>query len=250
MTFFKDYGIIPPPLKTLEIIVGEAGKPTFARAVSDTLWKSFFSFVLSFIPAFIFAALSHIFKPLKYLFEPFITICRVMPTMALVVILLLVFGSRELPAAVAFLVVFPLVYENIYAAFGNVDKNLTVMAKSFKVPRMRQITGIYAPAVLPYLFSSVIAGFGLNIKVVISAEVMGLPSFSIGYLIRSAQQGFDFSLSFAWLVVAVSLSFVCEAVLKLIGRFCMPFQYPDFGIAKGFLTKTGKIIKSIFAKPK
>jgi len=101
------------------------------------------------------------------------------------------------------------------------------MAKVFKIPKWRQITGIYLPAMLPFVFSSIIAGFGLNIKVVISAEVMGLPSMSIGHLILSARQGFNFSVSFAWLVIAVILSLVCESILRLIGRLCMPYKYPN-----------------------
>lgn len=132
-----------------------------------------------------------------------------------------------MPLVVAFLVVFPLVYENIYAAFENVDKNLLVMADTFKVKKIRQIGGIYIPAILPYVFSSVIAGFGLNIKVIISAEVLGISTVSVGYMILSAKQADDFASSFAWLVIAVVLSFGCEAVLKIISRFCMPFKYRD-----------------------
>jgi len=97
--------------------------------------------------------------------------------------------------------------------------------------------GIYIPAMLPFVFSSIIAGFGLNIKVVISAEVMGLPSMSIGYLILSARQGFNFGVSFAWLVIAVVLSLICECILRLIKRLCMPYKYPDSKIIKGFVIK-------------
>jgi ABC-type nitrate/sulfonate/bicarbonate transport system permease component len=75
---------------------------------------------------------------------------------------------------------------------------------------------------LPYIFSATVAGFGLNIKVVIAAEVMGLPNVSIGYYIMTAQQGMDFTRSFAWLVIAVVLSFVCERILKWFARICMP----------------------------
>ncbi|MDR0219821.1 MAG: ABC transporter permease subunit, partial [Lachnospiraceae bacterium] len=156
--------------------------------------------------------------------NPFIVLCRSMPTMALVLILLLAVGSDLLPVVVACLVVFPLCYENMRAAINETDKMLITMAKAFKVPKWRQITGIYLPAMLPYIFSSIIAGFGLNIKVVISAEVMGLPSMSIGYMILSAKQSVNFGVSFAWLVIAVILSLICETVLRLVGRLCMPWR--------------------------
>ncbi|MDR2090628.1 MAG: ABC transporter permease subunit [Clostridiales bacterium] len=239
-TFYKESGVVPSPLKVLETIAAEIEKPKFFAAVFNTLWKSFFSFALSFVPAFFFAALSHVFKPLRDFFRPFISLCRAMPTMALVLILLLVFGSKAVSAAVAFLVVFPLVYENIYAAFESVDKNILVMADTFKVKKIRQIKGIYLPAILPYVFSSVIAGFGLNIKVVISAEVFGISTTSVGGMILAAGQGFDFAASFAWLTIAVALSFFCETVLRVISRLSMPFLYPDLGRIKRFFGKIKK----------
>jgi NitT/TauT family transport system permease protein len=236
-TFYKNSGVIPSPSEVFSTVAAEMKKPTFAAAIFGTLGKSFSSFILSFIPAFFFAALSHIFKPLKDFFNPFISVCRAMPTMALVLILFLAFGSETVPIMVAFLVVFPLVYENIYAAFENVDKNLLVMADTFKVGKIRKITGIYVPAILPYVFSSVVAGFGLNIKVVISAEVFGLSSMSVGYMILAARQGGNFSVSFSWLVIAVVLSFVCEWILKIISRLCMPFKYRDISNIKKFFGK-------------
>jgi NitT/TauT family transport system permease protein len=122
-------------------------------------------------------------------------------------------------------------------AISETDKKLIIMAKVFKIPKWRQFTGIYFPAMVPFVFSSVIAGFGLNIKVVISAEVMGLPAMSIGHQILAARQGFDFGVSFVWLIFAVLLSLVCETVFKIISRLCMPYKYPDLKIIKGFFTK-------------
>ena len=242
-TRFKHTGIIPAPADTLRIIAEEMRKDSFFEAILSTLERSFISFFISFFFAGVLAALAHFRKFAGNMLNPFIVLCRSMPTMALVLILLLAVGSDMLPTAVAFLVVFPLCYENMRAAISETDKRLITMANVFKIPKRRQVTGIYIPAMLPFVFSSIIAGFGLNIKVVISAEVMGLPSMSVGYLILSARQGFNFGTSFAWLVIAVMLSLVCEGILRLISRLCMPYKYPDLKIVKSFAAK-------IYAKTK
>ena len=242
-TKFKQTGVIPTPMNTLLIIKEEMHKDSFSKAIFSTLERSFLSFALSFAFACIFAPLSHYKKPVAYIINPFIVLCRSMPTMAVILILLLAVGSSMLPTVVAFLVVFPLCYENMQAAIAQTDSRLIVMAKVFKIPKWRQITGIYIPSMLPYVFSSIIAGFGLNIKVVISAEVMGLPAMSIGYLILYARQGFNFGISFAWLVIAVILSLVCECILRIISRLCMPYRYPDFRV----LVKATNNIKRRFA---
>jgi len=226
------FGVIPTPPDTFRIVWQELQKEYFWEAKFSTLWKALRSFVISFLCAIILAMLAHWKKPIRNLINPFIVITRAMPTMALVLILLLTVGSNMLPIVVAFLVVFPLCYENMLTAISGVDRNLVRMAKVFKVPTHRQVTGIYLPAMLPYVFSSTIAGFGLNIKVVISAEVLGLPSMSIGYLIMTSRLNIDFSTAFAWLVIAVILSLICEIILRIIRRFCMPWKYPDLKIMK------------------
>lgn len=236
-TKFKLTGIIPTPANTLRMIGEEMQKDSFFKAIFSTLERSFISFVISFGVASVLAVFAHYHKFIGIMLNPFIVLCRSMPTMALVLILLLTVGSNILPIMVAFLVVFPLCYENVRTAIVETDRKLIVMAKVFKIPKWRQITGIYIPAMLPFVFSSVIGGFGLNIKVVISAEVMGLPSMSIGHLILSARQGFNFGISFTWLVIAVILCVYCEGILRLIRRLCMPYKYPDSKIIKGLIIK-------------
>jgi len=220
------------------MIGAEMRKDTFLKAVFSTLRRSFISFFISFAVASVLATLAHYRKFVGNMLSPFIVLCRSMPTMALILILLLAVGSDMLPTVVAFLVVFPLCYENMQAAIAETDRRLIRMAKVFRIPKWRQITGIYIPAMLPFVFSSIIAGFGLNIKVVISAEVMGLPSMSIGYVILSARQSLDFGVSFAWLIIAVILSLVCESILRLAGRFCMPYKYHDAKRFKQFAART------------
>jgi NitT/TauT family transport system permease protein len=239
-TRFKQSGVIPNPIETFKIIGGEMQKASFFKAIFSTLQRSLVSFLISFSIACVFAAFASRQKFIGKMLNPFIALCRSMPTIALVLILLITVGSNLLPAMVAFLVVFPLCYENMLAAIAEVPQNLIKMADVFKMPKYRQIASIYVPSMLPYVFSSIIAGFGLNIKVVISAEVMGLPMMSVGFLILSAKQGFEWGIAFAWLVIAVLLSLICEAVLKAIRRLCMPYKYPDVKIIKGIIERVFK----------
>ena len=231
-TRFRYTGIIPSPPETLRIIAQEMREDSFSVAVLGTLQRAFISFFISFVVASVLAIAAHYKKSIDHLLNPFIVLCRAMPTVALILILLVTVGSRLLPIVVAFLVVFPLCYENMRAAIAETDSRLITMAKVFNVPKFRQITGIYMPAMMPLIFSSIIAGFGLNLKVVISAEVMGLPAMSIGFLILFAQQGFNFGVSFSWVVIAVALCFICEGILRIVQRLCMPYKYPDLKILK------------------
>jgi NitT/TauT family transport system permease protein len=242
----KDSGVILTPLETVEAIKTEAVKPYFYDAVLGTLKRSFFSFLISFAAAAFFAVLSNFQKWIRRVINPFITVFRALPTAAIILILLLCIGGKTLPIAVAFLMVFPLVYQNLYAAIEGVDKNLLQMTRVFGMSKARRLLNIYLPGITPAVFSSLIASFGLNIKVVIAAEVMGLPTVSVGYMILISKQGFEFGTAFAWLVIAVIMSFVCECVLRIISRLAMPYKYPDLRIVKKALKK----IAGLFGRAK
>jgi NitT/TauT family transport system permease protein len=232
-------GIVPSPSGALSFILSEARKAVFWRAVGNTLYTSVVSFSVSFAAAALVAAASRLFRGIKLLCDPLIVVCRAMPTAAVILILLLCVNSRYVPVAVAFLVVFPLCYENLYHALETTDGRLLEMAAVFKISLSRRLLGIYLPAVVPAAFSSIRAGAGLNLKVVIAAEILGLPSVSIGYSILSAKQSFAFSAAFAWLVVAVILCFVCEAAVSVVERLCMPWQYGGGVLARLFNPQGG-----------
>jgi NitT/TauT family transport system permease protein len=232
-------GIVPSPSGTLGFILAEARKAVFWQAVGNTLFNSLASFFISFAVAALFAAASRLCRGIKLMCDPLIVVCRAMPTAAVILILLLCVNSRYVPVAVAFLVVFPLCYENLYHALETVDGRLLEMAAVFRIPLRRKLSGIYLPAVIPAAFSSIRAGAGLNLKVVIAAEILGLPSVSIGYSILSAKQSFAFSAAFAWLVIAVLLCFAYEAAVSSAERLCMPYKYGGGALARLFNLRGG-----------
>jgi NitT/TauT family transport system permease protein len=215
-------------------------KKNFWNAIWGTLSKSLISFLVSYSIAFILALISSFFKWVKRIVNPIISIFRAIPTAAIILILLLVFGTKVLAIAVAILVVLPLSYQNILSGIENIDAKLVEMATVFKVPKKEQILGIYVPGILTSLLSSVVASFGLNIKVIIAAEVMGLPTISIGYMILISKQGFEFSNAFIWLVIAVILSMISEAILTIISRLLQPSKYPDWSRLKKLFKKKVK----------
>ncbi|MDR2822683.1 MAG: ABC transporter permease subunit [Acholeplasmatales bacterium] len=232
--------VILDPIETVEKIGIEMKGKYFFKAIFGTLGKSFISFFISFTAALLLSVLSFNFKVVKRIISPVISIFRSIPTAAVILILLLCLGSKTLPIAVAILVVLPLSYQNILSGLENIDPNLIEMASTFKVSKFRQITNIYLPGALPSLLSSIISSFGLNIKVIIAAEVMGLPTVSIGYMILISKSGLEFDIAFVWLVISVLLSLFMEIILKIISRLLMPYKYDDVRKIKRFFGRFKK----------
>ena len=106
--------------------------------------------------------------------------------------------------------VFPPVYLNVLEGIRQTDRKLLEMAKVFRVPLWRRVTGIYLPAVLPYFRTAASLGLGLCWKAGVAAEVIGLPVGSIGEQLYNAKVYFLTPELFAWTAVIVAVSVVFE----------------------------------------
>jgi ABC-type nitrate/sulfonate/bicarbonate transport system permease component len=89
-----------------------------------------------------------------------------------------------------------MLYEGMNGAINNVDKKNIEMATIFNVSKKNQIKYIYIPAILPYIFSSFVAAFGLTFKITIASQMVqqivvgGDPGYpSIGIIIFKAVNG-------------------------------------------------------------
>jgi NitT/TauT family transport system permease protein len=211
----KNYGVIADPIVTAQLVSEEVTHLKFWQAVSFTVSSTFISFLFAFTLALLFATLAHRFRNLQYIIAPFITLFRSAPTIAVIFILLLTIPWSLITVIVAFLVTFPLLYENLLGGLDSVNQIEIEAARSLGLPFIGQIWHIYLPSIKRILLASAISAIGLNFKVVIASEVLGIPKNSIGYSILEAKQTFEYQLSFAYLVVAVIIAWIIDTSLRM-----------------------------------
>ena len=94
----------------------------FYRAYFGTLLRSIFAFAIAFSLAFIAAFVAYKCDKAKRALKPLIVIIRALPTIAVVLLLVLWTSSFVAPVIVTFLVVFPTLYNNLYAALCGLTK--------------------------------------------------------------------------------------------------------------------------------
>lgn len=79
---------------------------------------------------------------------------------------------------------------------------------------------LYRPALLPYLKSCLKVSLGMAWKSGAAAEIIGLPSYSLGEKLYMSKVQLDTAGLFAWTLTIIMLSFLFEkAVLKLLQLF-------------------------------
>jgi NitT/TauT family transport system permease protein len=215
----KKYDVLLNPLQTAELLFSKFSgfsAKVYWQALFNTFFEVLTCFSLSYITALGFAITAHKNKPLEQIVRPFISTLRSAPTMALIIILLLVVPWSWLSFIIGWSVVFPLSYGLLLASLNNVSQGELDAAKSIGLSFSKRIRHIYLENISSTIWSSIISGFGLCFKVVIAAEIFGYPKNNLGYIILDAKQNLDFHLAFAILVLCIFLDLLCETILQKI----------------------------------
>ena len=210
--------VVLTPLRTLLRIVELAQTGEFWLAVASTLEAAFVSFLVAFSIAFGLSVLAHRFHNLRHVLSPLITTFRSAPTIAVILILLMTIPWGLLTFCIAFLVTFPLLFANILASIESVPCGELEAGRALGMRFLKRTRFIYVPNMRASLLANMTSAFGLNLKVVIAAEVLGIPTVSIGFEIMRHKQALDYETSFTYLCVAVLIAWACDKLLHLAGR--------------------------------
>lgn len=202
--------LLASPLEALERLGELACTGEFWRAVGWSSLRILGGFLLSCLAATAMAALSARYGWMEELLAPPVAAVKATPVASFIILALLWLDGGRLPLFIAFLIVFPTVYLNLLEGIRQTDRRLLEMARVFRVPVSRRLTGIYLPQALPYFRSAASLGLGLCWKAGVAAEVIGLPGGSIGERLYMAKIYFQTPDLFAWTAAIVTASLVFE----------------------------------------
>lgn len=162
------------------------GQKGFYLAFFSTLWRVVRAFLISFLPAAVFAVLSYLCPSFSKIFTPIISGIRSFPTMALMLVLLVWSTPDKAPIILAFLALFPMLYTGMKAALDEVDNKLLQMGKVYRIPLSKQIAYMYFPVAAPYVLKESAGALSFAVKLVVSAEIMAYTYQSLGGLLQDA----------------------------------------------------------------
>lgn len=194
--------------------------PGFWISIGWSFGKILAGFFLAFLSGVLLGSLAFRFQLLKELLEPVMTLAKSIPVASFVILALIWIGSGSLSVFISYLVVLPMVYVNTIAGLSSTDPKLLEMARVFHMTGLKKIRYIYVPALMPYLVSGCKTALGMSWKSGIAAEVIGIPSSSIGEQLYYSKLYLDTAGLFAWTFVIVIVSAVFEQLfLFLLKRF-------------------------------
>lgn len=212
---------LPSPISVLEALVVSAVDLSFWSAVLFTIERIILGFIISLSSAVILAFLSYRWRILGILLEPIVKVVRATPVASIVILILVWVRSRNLSVVISFMMVFPVVYQNVLKGLCDTDRNLIEMADAYRIRTLKRIRYIYLPYLVPYLESAISISLGLAWKSGIAAEVIGLPDGSIGERVYEAKIYLSMPDLFASTVTVIILAFVFERVFLYLSRIIL-----------------------------
>lgn len=191
----------------------------FWATVAHSFARIAAGFTLAAVVGVLGAAAAARLRVVDALVTPLLAAVRATPVVSFIILVIMWAGSARLALVISFLMVLPIVYTTVLAGIRNRDAQLLEVAAVFRMPLRRRLPAIDVPAVLPYFIAACQVGLGLAWKSGIAAEVIGLPSGSIGEQLYQAKLYISSPDLFAWTVVIITVAFAFEkAVLVLLAR--------------------------------
>ena len=147
------------------------------------------------------------------LLAPFMAAVKTTPVASFVILALFWLSSSQLSIFISFLMVFPIVYNNVLQGILQEDRQLWEMGQVFGLGFRKKVKYLYFPQMFPYLRSACAVGMGLCWKAGTAAEVIGIPDGSIGERLQEAKIYLQMPDLFAWTVTIICISIVFEKAI-------------------------------------
>ena len=205
--------LVASPARTFGALLSLLREGAFYRAVLGSLMRICAGFALALALGIALGALSFVVGWVRALLHPVVSVVKATPVASFVILALIWISSKNLSIFISFLMVFPIMYENMLAGLESTDAKLLEMGQVFHLSRMARIRAIYLPAAYPFLLSAARLSLGMCWKSGIAAEVIGQPRQSIGAELNQAKLFFNTPDLFAWTVTIIVVSVVFERLV-------------------------------------
>jgi ABC-type nitrate/sulfonate/bicarbonate transport system permease component len=189
-----------------------------------TLYRIFAGFFIGSVPAIAVGLLMAMFRPVRIFFDPLIATLFPIPKIALMPLLLLVFGFGDASkiALVVIAVFFPVVI-NTYVGAANIERIYWDVAKNYGASQSVIFRRIVFFGALPMIFAGLRIALAVSFIVLVAAEFVAT-KIGIGYLIWNSWELLQVDVMFVGIVTVGVLGLIATVILQEIERKVIPWK--------------------------
>lgn len=190
--------LMPGPLQVMQRMASLVTSQTFYVSILSTIARVFIGLLIAFLCASIMSFMSYrsgFFKDMCY---PLLLLTRSVPNVCYIIIVQLWFGRELSSGIITFLILFPMIYANLYEGLCHLPKSLQNAVKLYPTTLMDSILHIYIPLLKAPILSSFSTALSLGFKVGVMSEILGQVQVGIGRQLNVCRLSFDMVGVFAW----------------------------------------------------
>lgn len=206
--------IIPYPMDVFGTMIEQICSNRFYSAILYTVIRGVAGLGISFVLGSILAYISYKYKIIDDLFYPLLLLMRSIPNISYILIVLIIFSRNSAVVVILFLILFPIIYSNIYAALESIDPLLLDVMKLYPEREIYCIYKVYLPLLKNTIESSLLSGISLSLKVGVMAEIIGGTQTGIGRELNLCRLNFDMTGMYAWTGWMILLLICLDVIIK------------------------------------
>jgi len=147
-----------------------------------------------------------------------------LPKIAILPLLLLIFGLGETPKVLSVVItIFFVLQINTLAGMRQIDPRTLEAARSYGATGLKRFRYVVLPACVPAIFTGLKVAAGLGVVVIIAVEFVASDD-GLGYMIWNAWSLFQPDRMYVGLVVVAVLGAVLTGLVNLVERLSVPWQ--------------------------
>ena len=224
--------LLPSPVDTVRALFALLADSNFYFDALATIGRCIVAIILSLVLGFILALASYRNKFIRDILSLPISLLKAIPIMAVAIYLILLLSPSNVPILVCFIMGFPIVYTNLLAGLDNMDQSLLEMAQVYNISNRRKVRLIYIPSLYPYFSSAMSLLSGMSWKALVTAEVLSIPKFSLGYELMNAKYYLNTDVLFAYVFAIIAISVAFEKFVKYVLNKTAAHSYNYSKVAK------------------
>lgn len=188
----------------------------------EDVWMSFQRVLIGFSVAVLcsipMAFLMAWFKTFRAIVDPWLQFFRTIPPIAIIPIMIAVFGTGEQPKyAIIFIAVFLSMTVTIYQGIRNVDLTLIKAAYTFGSKDGNIFLDVIIPSAFPFILTAMRLGVGAALTTLIAAEMTGA-SEGLGALIQIASGSNRIDVVMMGIVSIGVIGFTLDRILLVVEK--------------------------------
>ena len=192
--------------------------------IRDSLIRVILGFALGFVVSIPVAFLLGWYEGFRVIVEPWIQFLRTIPPIALIPIVIVMFGiGTSAKVSIIFFAVFLTMVVTIYQGVRNVDNTLIKAARVFDATDAQLFFNVIVPASVPFILTGVRLGLATALTTLVAAELTGAAT-GLGTMIQQAGMYFQMDVVLLGIIIIGIIGFIFDKIVLLLEKKLTSWQ--------------------------